>query len=135
LSNAPELCILIGLCGNVNWDCTAPPSKNEQLITVEFELDWVDDARFSIAVNAGITVAKLKEEISMEEDIQVAQLKVLSEGVHQDDDNDDGVIMPVLIELQDDRPISEYSLEGKTITAYSMTYQFLVFALFSMKTR
>ncbi|KZP10615.1 hypothetical protein FIBSPDRAFT_899579 [Athelia psychrophila] len=76
---------------------------------IALELVREDGSVFEITVSSGITVAKLKEEIKIEEKIHVRQLKLELVNNQGDVDRDE------VITLQDDKAISEYSLEGKKL--------------------
>ncbi|KZP20335.1 hypothetical protein FIBSPDRAFT_1044972 [Athelia psychrophila] len=84
-----------------------PPSKVPK---IALELVREDGSVFDITVSSGITVAKLKEEIDIEENIAVRQLKLVNS--QRDGDGEEVV---TLLEVQDDKAISEYSLEGQKV--------------------
>jgi hypothetical protein len=75
-------------------------------------------------VNTNITVAQLKREISIEESVEVTQLKCLSElekSDHNDgDSDDDDMAVPTLQDLDDTTLISEYPIQDGIIIVYSM---------------
>ncbi|KZP16664.1 hypothetical protein FIBSPDRAFT_934545, partial [Athelia psychrophila] len=81
------------------------PSKLPK-ITIKLILE--DGSAFDITVSSSITVAKLKEEIQIEEKIAVRHLKLVDNHGHEDE-------VVTLLELQDDKAISEYSLDGKNV--------------------
>ncbi|KZP17367.1 hypothetical protein FIBSPDRAFT_29992 [Athelia psychrophila] len=84
-----------------------PPSKVPK---IALELEKEDGSVFDITVSSGITVAQLKEEIKIEEKIPVRQLKLVNS---QEDEDGDEVV--TLLEMQDDKAIAEYSLEGQKV--------------------
>lgn len=84
------------------------PPSNVPRTTIELERE--DGTVSSITVNSDITVAKLKEEIAIEEKISVRKLKVVQS---QEDADGDEII--TLHEMEDEKPISEYSLEGHKV--------------------
>ncbi|KZP21319.1 hypothetical protein FIBSPDRAFT_509116 [Athelia psychrophila] len=95
-----------GLAANDVLHIVSP--SNVSKITLELVRE--DGSVFDITVSSGITVAKLKEEIKIEEKITVRQLKLEN---NQGDEEGDEVV--TLLEMQDDKAISEYSLEGQKV--------------------
>ncbi|KZP27653.1 hypothetical protein FIBSPDRAFT_886232 [Athelia psychrophila] len=80
---------------------------------IALELVREDGSVFDITVSSGITVAKLKEEIKIEEKTPVRQLQLKLVNNQEDEDREK------VITLQDDKPISEYSLEGQKVLVNS----------------
>ncbi|KZP10612.1 hypothetical protein FIBSPDRAFT_201693 [Athelia psychrophila] len=95
-----------GLATNDVVDVVLP----SQVPKISLALVREDGSGFDITVSSGITVAKLKEEIKFEEKITVRQLKLVN---NQGDEDGDGVV--TLLEMQDGKSISYYSLEGQKI--------------------
>ena len=88
-----------------------PPSKVEK-ISLNFEKE--DGTRFSLSVNPDIKVEQLKREISVEEKVDVKQLKVIS--THEDLDGDEVVNLK---DLEDTAVLSTLSLQDDVIAVYS----------------
>ena len=92
-----------------------PPTLKKR-IKLNFERDSDPEKKFVLSVDANLTVAQLKKEISFEERIEVTQLKYFA----ITEENADDVVVSTLQELRDDHLISSYPLEDEVITVYSM---------------
>jgi hypothetical protein len=92
-----------------------PPSRHKKL-TLNFEKDSVLGSHFTLTVNANITVAQLKREISIEEGVEVTRLTYLSS--RQRLWRNYNIVVPTLQDLDDGTLISEYSLQDQTIMVY-----------------
>ncbi|KZP16438.1 hypothetical protein FIBSPDRAFT_60290 [Athelia psychrophila] len=93
-----------------------PPSKAPN---ISLELIREDrGSAFDFTVSSGITVAKLREEIKIEEKIAVRQLKLVN---NLGDEDEGGVV--TLLEMQDDKAISECSVERQKVLVNNAVWE------------
>ncbi|KII85638.1 hypothetical protein PLICRDRAFT_324028 [Plicaturopsis crispa FD-325 SS-3] len=111
-----------------------PPSK-EPKIELKFEKDTDPGTIFTLAVDPSITVAQLKQEISIEEGADAVQLKYISTPdepapevlvAGSSEEEEDDIVAPTLELLHDDAKLSSYPLQDEVITVYTRAHMITV---------